>query len=138
MLWQVCCREILTFLQTYRWTNDVHNWFLELQKIFRKKMFHWKLEGIEFSLVYVMRFAATKKPFRNQLHLVMITYPFSFQEYSSSMLESTFSALYIITSRMSTFLSRTQFFPHFLFIFFLLNKTIQLPFHDYIALLSLP
>ena len=45
-----------------------------------------------------------------------------------------FTTLYIMTSRMSTFLSR----QYFQFIFFLLNKTIQLPFHDYIAFLFLP
>ena len=46
------------------------------------------------SLVYVITFAATKNPFRDQLRHVMITYPFSFQSYPSSMSESTFSLPY--------------------------------------------
>ena len=57
-------------------------------------MFHWKLEEVEFPLCMSWHFAATKKLFRGLLCHVMITYPFSFQAYPSSMLESTFSPPY--------------------------------------------
>ena len=57
-------------------------------------MFHLNLGEVELPLCMSWHSAATKKPFRNQLCHVMITYHFSFQSYSSSMLESTFSVAY--------------------------------------------
>ena len=117
--------------------KDERKAFPELQKIFRK-MFHWKLEEVEFPLCMSWHFATTKKPFRNQLCHFMITYPFSFQAYPSSMSKSTFHCL-IHHNFPHVYLSKSHtFFLIFQFIFLFMNKTIQLPFHDYIDLLSLP
>ena len=136
MLSQVCCKKMVTSfagLKMKKWYATKISRIIEYfqKNVLSKDWRSW------VSTMCVMTFATTKKPFRNQLFHFMITYPFYFQAYSSSMLESTFSALYIMTFHMSTFLSRTDF-PHLQFIFFLLNKTIKLPFHDYIAFLSLP
>ena len=57
-------------------------------------MFHWNIEEVRYPLCVSWHFAAIKKPFRDQLRHVMITYHFSFQAYPSSMLESTFSLHY--------------------------------------------
>ena len=86
-------QENANLLQIQRRMNGMQKEFLELQKNFRK-MFHWKLEEVEFPLCMSWHFAATKKPFRNQLCHVMIARPFSFQASSSSMLDSTFSLPY--------------------------------------------
>ena len=58
-------------------------------------MFHWKLEEVEFPLCMSWHFATIKKHFRNQLLHAMITYPFPFQAYPSSMSESTVFLPYI-------------------------------------------
>ena len=97
--------------------------FPKSQKIFRNKV-PLKAWRSWVSTMYVMTFCCHKEAFQKQITPCHDYLPFfSFQAYSSSMLESTFSTLYIMTSHMSTFLSRTHF-PHFQFIFCFLNKTI--------------
>ena len=128
---------MLTFLQVQRRTNGVQNWFPESQNLFRK-LFHWKVKEVEFPLCMSWHFFATQIIFRKQLCHFMTTYHFSFQAYPSSMSESTFSLSY--TSWFPTCIPFwvAHIFPHFQLISCLLNKTIKLPFHDYIVLLSLP
>ena len=136
MLSQVCCRKMITFCRFKDERMACRNNF-QNRRIFSKKCSIESLKKPSFHYVchdICYHKEAFQKPVR-QCHDYL---PFFLP--SLSVIHARvyfFTALYIITSCMSTFLSRTQF-PHFQFIFFLLNKTIQLPFHDYIALLFLP
>ena len=75
------------------------------------------MKKLSFHYVCHWNFVATKNPFKKQLRHVMITYPFFLPSlFIIHVRVYIFTALYIITSHMSTFLSCTQF-PHFQFIF---------------------
>ena len=68
--------------------------------------------------MYVMTFYATKNPFKNQLRHDMTTYHFFLQSLSIIHVRVYFvTALYIMISRMSTFLSRTHFSAFSVYLF---------------------